>query len=309
MTMLPPLLVFPPELERELFEICALSRPVSIPKLMLVAHHVKEWYDTISATVNVVKYPSQFRVEPLLYRIMTLGPFPPFINLAFFPSFRGFPEYPVDVMLRAVAARPPAFFDAAARHLMIWWVATRGEDVEKILAVCTGVQDLSVLQIPDSWLQPIASFPLRRVYIDSASFMRLVSAEHELRWQLMHLNISEAVRDANAVCAALISLPHLTHLSFWQTALIPMCPQLLKSCTSLRVLLCRTSDARYQMEYAVLTQNVRFVLFGLVLGVGNFSLADWHTGARGGADLWSRVELFIDKRRSREIDPLHHHRQ
>jgi hypothetical protein len=35
--------ILPPELERGIFEICAISRPVSIPNLMLVAQRVKEW--------------------------------------------------------------------------------------------------------------------------------------------------------------------------------------------------------------------------------------------------------------------------
>jgi hypothetical protein len=41
--------MLPAELEREIFEICSLSRPVtgretvSIPTLMLIAKRVKEW--------------------------------------------------------------------------------------------------------------------------------------------------------------------------------------------------------------------------------------------------------------------------
>ncbi|KAJ7622098.1 hypothetical protein FB45DRAFT_121814 [Roridomyces roridus] len=46
-TYIPPSL--PPELERDLFELAAYTRPRSIPKLMLVAWRVKAW------------------VEPLLY--------------------------------------------------------------------------------------------------------------------------------------------------------------------------------------------------------------------------------------------------
>jgi hypothetical protein len=36
--------ILPTELERQIFELCALSRPVRIPKLMLVAWRVKEWW-------------------------------------------------------------------------------------------------------------------------------------------------------------------------------------------------------------------------------------------------------------------------
>jgi hypothetical protein len=39
--------MLPLELEREIFEIYALSWPKLIPKLMLVAKCVKEWYGTI----------------------------------------------------------------------------------------------------------------------------------------------------------------------------------------------------------------------------------------------------------------------
>jgi hypothetical protein len=38
-----PVPVLPIELERQIFEICASSRPVLIPKLMLVAWRVKQW--------------------------------------------------------------------------------------------------------------------------------------------------------------------------------------------------------------------------------------------------------------------------
>jgi hypothetical protein len=37
----------PPELERVVFEISALSRPIDIPNLMLIAWRVKEWYVTL----------------------------------------------------------------------------------------------------------------------------------------------------------------------------------------------------------------------------------------------------------------------
>jgi hypothetical protein len=40
---LTPVPVLPIELERQIFEICASSRPVLIPKLMLVAWRVKQW--------------------------------------------------------------------------------------------------------------------------------------------------------------------------------------------------------------------------------------------------------------------------
>jgi hypothetical protein len=37
----------PLELERVIFEVSALSRPIDIPNLMLIAWRVKEWYVTL----------------------------------------------------------------------------------------------------------------------------------------------------------------------------------------------------------------------------------------------------------------------
>ncbi|KAJ7656823.1 hypothetical protein DFH06DRAFT_1198679 [Mycena polygramma] len=69
----------PLELERHIFELCALSRPVGIPILMLVAWRVKKW------------------VEPLLYRCLTVG---------YTQSMKGYPF---------LACRP--FLDNAIRYL------------------------------------------------------------------------------------------------------------------------------------------------------------------------------------------------
>jgi hypothetical protein len=43
MALVPSSPLFPLDLERDIFEICALSGLVSIPKLMLVAQRVKVW--------------------------------------------------------------------------------------------------------------------------------------------------------------------------------------------------------------------------------------------------------------------------
>ncbi|KAJ6532644.1 hypothetical protein B0H19DRAFT_1241929 [Mycena capillaripes] len=267
----------PPELEREVFEICALSRPVSIPKLMLVAPRVKEW------------------VEPLLYRIVALGSYMP---------FRGFPEYREDVISRAIMAKPPGFFDTAVRHLMIWSSLT--QDTDKILVAFTRLQNLLIFDLHDSWLALVAALPLQRLYTDCDSFVRVVSAKHILHWRLTHLDISISVLNCDTVYAALISLPHLTHLSFWQPELVPFCPRMLKSCIFLRALVCCDPQATTEIEEhrAVLAPDVRFVLFSMSFASAHILSADWHTGAKGGTDYWTRVELFIAKRRAQEIDPL-----
>lgn len=55
----------PHEVERIIFEIAALSRPVSIPNLMLVAWRVKEWYVTPTPRTRTLNDSFQDRASSL----------------------------------------------------------------------------------------------------------------------------------------------------------------------------------------------------------------------------------------------------
>ncbi|KAJ6571218.1 hypothetical protein B0H19DRAFT_658249 [Mycena capillaripes] len=105
---------FPPELEREIFEIAAPSLPMAIPTLMLIASRVRDW------------------VEPLLYRVIIV-----------IPSWRhisGFPVVPIDTLLRKIVNKPQSFF-AGARHMLLNG-AIEAPSIEAILAACPGVTNL-----------------------------------------------------------------------------------------------------------------------------------------------------------------------
>ncbi|KAJ7629604.1 hypothetical protein B0H17DRAFT_545601 [Mycena rosella] len=109
---------FPPDLEREIFEICALSRPRTIPSLMLVASRVKEW------------------VEPLLYRIIAVSD----------SRNESLPPFTCDILVRTIRAKPVHFLAKYVRHLYL----TPGrrndrEHVSDILPACTGVTSLFTL--------------------------------------------------------------------------------------------------------------------------------------------------------------------
>ncbi|KAJ7826702.1 hypothetical protein B0H14DRAFT_2816723 [Mycena olivaceomarginata] len=127
--------MLPLELEREIFEIYALSWPKLIPKLMLVAKCVKEW------------------VEPLLYRIISIDVFP----------IAGLPWVAVDIMSRRypseasnVLPRRCAPFDALPLRCL-------RDDLISMQAawkiyVCP---KLSVVE--DAWIPLIERLPLRRL--------------------------------------------------------------------------------------------------------------------------------------------------
>ncbi|KAF7352346.1 hypothetical protein MVEN_01198300 [Mycena venus] len=120
MTSCPPTL--PPELEREIFERCALSRPVSIPKLVLVAQRAKHW------------------VEPLLYRTMAVG--------NDYRPIDGFLVYPADAMASVFGTKSPGFFDGVCNLMLSEYTAP---DIltTRILAACTGLENLWINYVAD----------------------------------------------------------------------------------------------------------------------------------------------------------------
>ncbi|KAF7369482.1 hypothetical protein MVEN_00277900 [Mycena venus] len=107
--------MLPLELERDIFELCALSWPISIPKLMLVARCVKEW------------------VEPLLYRIIALGPY---------GTVTGNPCFTDNIISSAIHQKPPTFFHSAVRHLMLIAHGTSDVDYEMVLSFYGDLEDL-----------------------------------------------------------------------------------------------------------------------------------------------------------------------
>ncbi|KAJ7261755.1 hypothetical protein B0H12DRAFT_1231407 [Mycena haematopus] len=131
----------PLELEREIFVLAALSRPVAIPKFMLVAW----WVNTL--------------VEPLLYR-----------TIVFEKPIEGYPAFTKQILLRAIQSKPAAFFRDSVRHLNFISDYHRdpisSRDVKIILSACCDVVDLLVTDgsiLPDA--PTMNSLPLRRLSV------------------------------------------------------------------------------------------------------------------------------------------------
>ncbi|KAJ6574387.1 hypothetical protein B0H19DRAFT_1124389 [Mycena capillaripes] len=173
---------FPPELEREIFEICAVCLPVSIPQLnMLVAQRVKQW------------------LEPLLYRIVAVERYVPI------PEF---PKFTTDIMISAIRTKPPEFFRTAVRHLMLF--VEKSEDTETILAACTGVEDLVLSTLEEAWIPLIECLSPKGLFT-TCSLLTLPPIHH-FHSRLTHLEMLDLREDETEV---LVALPHLTHLSFF----------------------------------------------------------------------------------------------
>ncbi|KAJ7816012.1 hypothetical protein B0H13DRAFT_2293217 [Mycena leptocephala] len=101
------------DLEREVFEISALSRPKSIPTLMLVAWRVKTW------------------VEPLLYRTIVV-----WRSARFAPTpapIEGHPTFYRRTLIPIIKSKPTSFFRDSVRHLLIHQIPEDDTEGQSIL--------------------------------------------------------------------------------------------------------------------------------------------------------------------------------
>ncbi|KAJ7088105.1 hypothetical protein C8R44DRAFT_819473 [Mycena epipterygia] len=269
MESLSPVPAFPPELERQIFEIAALLRPVGIPKLMLVAWRVKEW------------------VEPLLYRIIVLE-LPG--RLPLLPAITG------NLLSSAMEAKP-SFFGRAVRHLML--AGVDAPTLEYVLSICSGVDNLWVNDDLTQTISVMEPLRLKHLYAQTLPILRTLTPLHPFFSQITHLELMDIPKGRNLEPWLELSLiPHLTHLSFDVEVFLPLCGELLETCKFLAVLVF-LGPARDPSPITELSHDFRFVVMRC-----EYYHLDWQMGAHAGIDYWSCAESFIAKRRSGEIDAL-----
>ncbi|KAJ7461191.1 hypothetical protein FB451DRAFT_1563001, partial [Mycena latifolia] len=263
---------FPPELERQIFEICALSRIVAIPRLMLVAWRVKQW------------------VEPLFYRTLTIAS-----EGDLHWATKGFPVFPIKMVLSAIKTRPATFFQDSVRNLLLYDDSAGA--LAAILSVCTGVENLWLTSTNNN-SSVLESLPLKHLYAKLDPIFWIFPPAHPVFSRITHLELFDYPDDTTVLSSRLPLIPQLTHLSFNHHDLLSICPHFLQTCISLSVLVCHDPWHNFRSGSATaLSSDVRFV----VMHHSDF-LWDWQMGVYTGLDYWTRAESFIAKRRSGEID-------
>ncbi|KAJ7748657.1 hypothetical protein B0H16DRAFT_1692107 [Mycena metata] len=265
--------VLPPELEREIFELCALYRPSSILRLVLVARRVNEW------------------VGPLRYRTLVVDAVSHSMNDM---ASTGVPVHSVK-RVAALDTNSPTSVLAAVRHLFLLSSDDASDEWTSVLAACTHLDNLSLMGRTAKWIHLISSLPLKHLYAPPEEIVQMLGPTFA---HLTHLEIFDTPQDRSLWLDKLASLPRLTHLAF-HDRLDTLFPQLLRECTGLRVLICLAGLGTSYEGAVELAQDVRFV----AMRCDNY-VQDWYMGARWGEDYWYRAEIFIAKRRTREIDPL-----
>ncbi|KAK7050698.1 hypothetical protein R3P38DRAFT_3174177 [Favolaschia claudopus] len=274
---------FPPEIEREIFETCALMRPVSVPNLMLVAWRVKEW------------------VEPLLYHT---------IAVEYTAALEPYPIFTWETLLYALRTKPTTFFANAVRNLSVLGrpssIETHqiADQASQFVSVCTGVENLDLYCIPfPDHIAVLGNLRPIRLAMESAyiSPNAGIPATHPFFSRVTHLQLgsytaAREMHDELDLGAQLASLPCVTHISGEDLSDAEI-SRILAVCAGLQVFVNIVMvDSDDDMDS--ICDDRRYVKLRCSL-----PLFDWQLGVYAGKDYWRRAEEIIASRAEGELDP------
>ncbi|KAF8074548.1 hypothetical protein FPV67DRAFT_1665300 [Lyophyllum atratum] len=220
--------VFPPELERDIFEIAARLHPGTAVVFALVSRRVQLW------------------MESYIYDTVTLA------TTSICHRF-----------LYAVEVRSSSFFTETVKSLCIPG-DIKPDDVQPILKVCRGVVNLAYwINIPSAHYSPFSIVsPLRPVQLSintGGLFGREIPPNftHPFFERVTHLEIVDWPWEAGSSASSGFELlPSLTHLALdvdgYDESIINQLRSLLEACQRLRVLLClaRTEEDMINTAHA-----------------------------------------------------------
>ncbi|KAJ7651316.1 hypothetical protein FB45DRAFT_1051069 [Roridomyces roridus] len=261
----------PLELERAIFELVALSHPVSIPNLLLVASRVKEW------------------IQPLLYHTLVFDSARPGLTRRLVDGLR--------------FHKPASFFRIirrqrnlveCAQNLMFLGSQTPVGQLQTVLSACPRVQNLYVL-----WPYPgddfdeatLDALPLRRLHCHIGGLAPNNPFQRPFFSNMSHLELWRVPKEED--WPTLARLPRLTHLALghYNEALSELLLKERETLIMLVVLVPPTTGTNYSTVEA----DPRFVMMTWRLPS---SIHDWQRGVLHGDDYWGRVEDFIARRRA-----------
>ncbi|KAJ7123943.1 hypothetical protein C8R43DRAFT_1241015 [Mycena crocata] len=263
--------ILPMELEREIFELAAHYRPLSIATLILVAHRVKVW------------------LEPLLYRIIASEGAGSSWGIQGRPILRWPPE------VVAMQSKSPSFFNDTIENL---YIIDRKHSLTSHLSALGNLPLKQLHCDLGSLFGTAENIDFSHRIFSQITHLQLL--DDVLPWPGRgHGNV-----DISNHWSGLALIPHLTHLAFFHSYDIPVFRQLLRTCRSLRVLILVeiAHGGPHDVRLAQVAEDPRFVC--IRISSPNFE-ASWYAGAQGEKDLWWRAEALIARRRSLPVPGRH----
>ncbi|KAJ7100935.1 hypothetical protein B0H15DRAFT_1018204 [Mycena belliarum] len=261
--------MFPPELERRIFETAASSYPGALPILLRVARRVLIW------------------IEPLLYRVVI------------FSRDNGHFER-VSAFMSKRNSRPPEFFHAVREmilHRSGHWPLEVQRDV---LARCTQLVGLcSTISLGPTFLPVLGTMHLRQLSIPLGNLLDDQGLAHPAFASITHIYIRDHPYETDDICTQTPSMPALTHLSLNHARSADVIRMLLAECAKLEVLIVHFVFAAAFAEWAQAgpIDDERFVCMP-----HTHCSMDWHTAVVGLPHPWSRAEDFVAAKRRKDVD-------
>ncbi|KAJ7813545.1 hypothetical protein B0H13DRAFT_1925367 [Mycena leptocephala] len=270
--------ILPLDLEHQIFELAALSRPVLIPNLMRVAWRVKLW------------------LEPILYRALLFGVASTLRD--------GFPVCDLDTFALILRTKPKSL--NAVRNVMATELGT--EDMNNIIWACPNVENLfmTILDQLYSSTHPTPpgcdTLPLNHLYCNLNRIFDLTSMKPLGLPAFSHLTHLELFTDLRLGdesedesfwrWSKLAKLPELAHLALNST-------RHMNACLAALIILCALSQLMdgESVTMDLLTDDPRFVMMEV-----NHYIEDWQRRILVDRDYWVRADAFIAKRLSGEIE-------
>ncbi|KAJ7015846.1 hypothetical protein C8F04DRAFT_1171182 [Mycena alexandri] len=261
---------FPLDMEREIFETAAAVNPQTIPTLLRVCHRIHAW------------------LEPLLYMVVIA-------------------TKDDDPVFNAVRHKSPAFLQNAVRHVFLASDAIEAA-TKHLLPNSSGITSLFLdAEVDLSLFDVLANTRVRRLNLSVPPSPHDQWAQSILK-QPMFLSIShlDLYKDNSTHSnwddwSLLASLPALTHLCFSKTLSVLILNNVLAECPRLRAVITAfwaegEEDKALLFAGGLATNDPRAV----VMAPSEYK-EDWERGIRGGEDFWVRAEIFVAKKRAREI--------
>ncbi|KAJ7268527.1 hypothetical protein C8J57DRAFT_1509711 [Mycena rebaudengoi] len=276
---------FPPELEREIFEIAATQHPEMMPRLVRVARRVLVWYGGMCPGLSKRSNVSMSRLEPQLYQTVMIR-----------ASARN-----TNALLRATRRQPEKFAQYVERLLIIDLLPDP-DTLLGVLSVCTGVRRLALFHSSPT-MRPLLE-KMQLYYLSTSSASLFGNAQAGPVWpsfpMVTHLDLHQINTHLDFA-----GFPALTHLCLRTTANgSPVPPTVLYNCNKLQVLI-----NMYCGPHGI--EGIKRIappnLPGPPLFIMRFRSQDYFSQLAGGAngvpDFWDRVERFAAKKRRGEIQP------
>ncbi|KAF7325774.1 hypothetical protein MKEN_00427900 [Mycena kentingensis (nom. inval.)] len=272
----------PIELERLIFELAASQWPSQIPRLLLVAQRVRRWLEPrLYHTLITDASPKARALQTLIYTKPT-GFFAQHTHQVYLTGAGHWSENHVRELLLLVPA-----LDALAVS-GIW-----GSPQQKLLRDVRGVRRWS------GYLESVYAWGSEPAALALGTYAAFAGVTHMELFD----DLSEELLLAPTLCAALASLPALTHLCLTDTTRAVL-RDVGEACPRLEVLLFMSPvtaelekmlrDPPFSTEEQM---RARFVVTRLW---GGFWV-DWEVNPGTSGGFWRAADAFLERKRNREI--------